>query len=104
MNAFEKFLACIYVLRYSDKNKKSIMRNKKNNGDILYSVNDADIIMSVGEYIPTYPKKEKDYRFDATIHQPGHKLENKRVLLGGLVARQLYAKIAHAYKYSAYQK
>lgn len=94
----------MYVLRYTDKNKKSIMRNVKNNGDILYSVNDADIIMSVGEYIPTDPKKEKYYRFDATIHQPGHNLENKRVLLDGLLARQLYAKISHTYKYQEYQK
>lgn len=104
MNAFEKFLAYIFVLKYTNKNRKSITRTEKDNGDIIYSVNDRDVIMSVGEYTPTAPKTEKYYLFDTTIFKPEHILENKQVHTDGWIAKQLYNQIAHSFKYSAYQK
>ena len=104
MNAFEKFLACIYVLRYSDKNRQSIMRSETKPGHVVYSINDRDIIMSVGESIPVDPQTKKIYRFDVTIHKKKSRLQNKRLCFEGNAAEKIYYKIAHAYKYQAYQK
>lgn len=104
MNAFEKFLACIYVLRYADRNRQSIMRSETKPGHIVYSINDRDVIMSTGESIPVDPQTEKIYRFDVTIHKKNSRLENKRLCFEGDVAKKMYNKIAHDYKYKAYQK
>ena len=104
MNAFEKFLACIYVLRYSDKNRQSIMRSETKPGHVVYSINDRDIIMSVGESIPVDPQTEKTYHFDVTIHKKNSRLQNKRLCFEGNTAKKIYNKIAYTYKYQAYQK
>ena len=104
MNAFEKFLACIYVLRYSDKNRQSIMRSETKPGHVVYSINDRDIIMSVGEFVPVSSQAEKAYSLDVTVHKKNNKLQNKRMCIKGFVAKKMYNKIAHAYKYKVYQK
>ena len=92
MNAFEKFLACIYVLRYSDKNRQSIMRPKTKPGHVVYSINDRDIIMSVGESIPVDPQTEKTYYFDVTIHKKNSRLQNKRLCFEGNAAKKYMIK------------
>ena len=104
MNAFEKILACMYVLRYSDKNRQSIMRSENKPGHIVYSINDRDVIMSTGESIPVAPQTEKTYHFDVTIHEKDSRLQNKRLWFEGIAAKKIYKKIAHAYEYKAYQK
>ena len=104
MNAFEKFLVCVYVLKYSDKNRRSIMRTENKSGHIVYSINDRDIIMSVGESVPMSPQTEKLYGLDVTVHEKNNKLQNKRMCIEGFVAKKMYDKIARAYAYSVNQK
>lgn len=94
----------MYVLRYSDKNRQSIMRSETKPGHIVYSINDRDIIMSIREDIPVGPQTEKTYHFDVTIHKKNSRLQNKRLCFDGNAAKKIYDKIAHAYKYKAYQK
>lgn len=104
MNAFEKFLICLYVIKYSDKNRESIMRTEKKPGHVSYSINDRDVIMSTSEAIPVHPQTEKIYRCDITIHKKNNRLQNKRICFEGGMAKKMYTRIAHAYAYKAYQK